>query len=102
GADAIERGFPPDAAEVRFAFGPRDGERQPPRVLEPHGGPGLEVANGVLAKEGLGDRLLHVAGLRLDRLLADLGEVSLLVDHPPVLPAHPQGARLARIPRAEP
>ena len=44
----------------------------------------------------LGDHAAHVAGLRLHRLLAELGEVARLVDHAAVLPAHARGRTSCR------
>ena len=48
-----------------------------------------------------GDRPGHVARLRLHGLLADLGEVTRLVGHAALLPAHADRARLAGVARAE-
>jgi len=41
------------------------------------------------------DRWLHVRGDGLDGLLAELGEMSLLVGHPAQLPTHREGAMVS-------
>jgi hypothetical protein len=47
------------------------------------------------------DRRLHVGRHRLYRLLADLGERTVFVDHTTVLPSHAERTGFAGIPRAK-
>src|SRR5262245_34959082 len=84
-----------------FPLLPGDGERETTRVLEPHGREALELLERVLPEERLRDRRLQVARLGLDRLLADLREAPLLVDHAALLPAHSERAGLAGVARAQ-
>src|SRR5205823_14627819 len=74
------------------------------------GRPGRELARAepryvgevCLAEVPRRERRDHVTRLRLRRVLAHLGEVSRLVHHPALLPAHAERARLAGVARAEP
>ena len=98
---AVERLAPRDAPEMRVAGA---GEQRKPETAET-----LELARPELLEaherrrpeDLFGDRPGHVARLRLHGFLADLGEVTGLVGHAALLPAHADPARLAGVARAE-
>ena len=93
----VQRFVPGDAPEVRVAFVRGDWEGQPPELLQFTRRERLQLRNRRFAEERLRDEAVHIAGLRLGRFLADLGEVPGFVHHPAVLPTHAHGARLAGV-----
>src|SRR5262249_51132926 len=86
---------PRGAAKVGIACAPDERESDPAELLELTPAQALEVVDGVRAEEALVDRRLHVGGLRLDGLLADLGKAAALVPHAAALPTHADRAGLA-------
>ena len=99
---AVDDLVPRGATEVRVV-GPRDDrEREPPEAFELRGREEAHLVERGPREVVLGDDVAHVAGGRLDGLLAELREVPRLVHHPAELPAHAEGARLARVPRSHP
>ena len=82
GGGDVERLVPGDAPEVRSPARQQDREsRVRPASSSSRDVQALEVGDVVAREEVLGDRRLHVGRLRLDRLLADLGEAAALVAH---------------------
>ena len=102
GRNRVVRGVPADSTKVRVTLAPFDGEGETARRFELLRRPGLEFTERMIVEERFGQRRLHVAGLRLERLLADFGKRALLVDHPAALPAHSIRAGLAGVLRAHP
>jgi len=97
----IQRLAPGQAPVVVVALAADDGEGQSAEGLALRAGQRREGGDVVGGQIPLSDDPAHVGGLGLHRLLADLGEVALLIHHAAGLAAHAEGARLAGVPAAE-
>ena len=96
--DAAERLVPCDDAVVRLSRAGVDRIDEPAARFQLTRRKGSELGNGVTRKELRRNAVLHVGGHRLQRLLADFGKMPRFVDHPALLAAHAERARLARVP----
>ena len=95
--DPLHRVGPGDRLVVLRALLEHHRLHEPARVLHLVGSEGLQLRDRVGLEECRLHRPLHVGDHRLERLLADLGEVAGLVDHPAGLPTHAERAGLAGV-----